>query len=78
MFFSASALRNGAHGAGIGAGTTIQASAGVDHIVIVTLRNGAYGAGIRAGAAADTGITDNISHIKYTSLKVYLHSITSF
>ena len=61
-FFGSSTLRDRAHGAGTGAGTAVQAGAGVDHIVVSALRNRARGAGIRAGAAADAGITDNIGH----------------
>ena len=66
------ALRNGAHGAGTSAGTAVQASTGVDHVMIITLRNGAHGAGIRAGTTADASIANDISHWKYTSLRMYL------
>ena len=37
-------LGDGAHGAAIGAGTAVQASAGVDLVVISTLRDGTHGA----------------------------------
>ena len=72
------ALRNSVHGASIGAGTAIQARTGVDLVVVSPLRNGAHGAGIRAGTTADASITDHISHVKYTSIKLYLHFNTTF
>ena len=77
-FSASSALGNGAHGAGIRAGTAVQAGVGIDLIVIGTLRDGAHGAGIRARATADAGIADDIGHDMYTSIKMYLHSITTF
>ena len=77
LFFDL-ALGNSAHGTGSGARAAVQTSAGIDHIVVVALRDRAYGAGLRAGTTADAGITDNISHDKYTSLRMYNHSNTTF
>lgn len=72
------ALRDSAHGAGISAGTAVQAGISVDLEVISTLSDSANGAGIGASAAADASIANDISHDKYTSIKMYLHSNTSF
>ena len=52
-------------GAGIHAGTAVQASAGVDHELIVTLRDSASGASISATAAADTSRSNLVCHSKY-------------
>ena len=72
------ALRDSTHGAGTSAGTAVQASTGIDHVVISTLRDSAYGAGISASTAADTSVTNNICHNESTSIKMYFHFITSF
>jgi hypothetical protein len=69
-FFAALALGDCAHGAGASARTAVQASTGINHIMSVTLRNGTHGTGIRTGATADAGITNNISHDKYTSIRM--------
>ena len=52
-------------GAGIHAGTAVQASAGVDHELIVTLRDSASGAGISASTAADASRSNLIGHGKH-------------
>ena len=56
------ALGDGAHGASAGAGTAVQASTGVDHIVISALRDSAHGASVSAGTAADASIGNNVCH----------------
>ena len=53
---------NRAVGAGVTAGTAVQASAGVDHIGIVALADGTGGAGVRASAAADASRSNLIGH----------------
>jgi len=62
VFLSTLALRDGAHGAGVSAGTAIQASTGVDFVMISTLSNGAHGASIGAGTTADASIANDIGH----------------
>ena len=57
-----SALRDGAGGAGISAGTAIDAGIGVDDVLAVALRNRTHGARIGASAAAHTSIADDIGH----------------
>ena len=57
-----SALRDGAGGAGISAGTAIDAGIGVDDVLAVALGNSAHGAGIGASAAAHASIADDIGH----------------
>ena len=64
------ALGDGTHGAGAGAGAAAHAGISVDLVVISTLRNSAHGAGIGAGTAADASIGNNISHNKYTSIRM--------
>ena len=73
-----SGLRDRAHGAGPGASAAVDAGAGVDHILGIPLRDRAHRAGIRTGTAADAGVADDMSHDKYTSLRMYLHSTTTF
>ena len=57
-------------GAGIAARTAVQASAGIDHVTIITLGNSTDGASICASAAANTSGTDLISH-ESTSIKIW-------
>ena len=52
-------------GAGIRAGTAIQASASVDHVLRIALGDSAHGASVCASAAADASGTDLISHFEY-------------
>ena len=49
-------------GAAVCASTAVQAGAGVDHILIVTLRDRAGGANISAGAAADASRRNLVGH----------------
>ena len=56
------ALRNSTHGAGVSAAAAIQASAGIDLVLRVTLGDSTHGAGISAGTAADASVTDLVSH----------------
>jgi hypothetical protein len=58
------ASRDGAHGASVGAAAAIQASTGIDLVMISTLSDGANGAALGASAAADASVTDNICHGK--------------
>ena len=49
-------------GASIAAGTAVQASGSVDHVLIVTLADSTGGANISAGTAADASRSNLISH----------------
>ena len=53
---------DGAVGAGVAAGTAVQASGSVDHVLIVTLADSTGGANISAGTAADASRSNLISH----------------
>ena len=53
---------NGAIGAGVAAGTAVQAGSGVDDIGIIALADSAGGASVRASAAAHAGRSDLIGH----------------
>ena len=61
-------------GAGIAARTAVQASAGIDHVTIITLGNSTDGASICASAAANTSGTDLISH-ESPSIKIWYDSL---
>ena len=56
---------DGTVGAGVAAGTAVQASGSVDHVLIVTLRDGAGGASVCAGAAAHTSRSNFVGHGKH-------------
>ena len=58
------ASRDGAHGASVSAAAAIQASTGVDLVVISTLSDSANGAGISASTAADASVANNICHVE--------------
>jgi len=60
---------DGAGGAGVGAGTAVQASGSVDHVLIITLADSAGGAGVCAGTAANASRSNLISHDS-TSIKI--------
>ena len=77
MRLSKLALNNGAHGAGASASAAGDASV-TDDVVISALGDSAHRASVSAGTAADASVSDNICHEKYTSIKMYLHSITTF
>ena len=53
---------DGAGGAGVSAGTAVQASGCVDDVLIVTLRNSAGGAGISASTAANASRSNLVCH----------------
>ena len=53
---------DGAVGAGVAAGTAVQASGRIDDVLIITLTDSAGGADIRAGTAADASRSNLISH----------------
>ena len=55
-------LNDGAAGAGIRAGTAVQASTGIDDELVIALRDGTSGASVRASTAANAGRTDVIGH----------------
>ena len=55
-------LNDGAAGAGIRAGTAVQAGTGVDLILGIALRDRTNGASVRASTAANAGRTDVIGH----------------
>ena len=77
MRLSKLALNNGAHGAGASASAAGDASV-TDDVVVSALGDSAHGAGVSASAAADASVGNNICHEKYTSNRMYLHSITTF
>ena len=60
---------DGAVGAGVAARTAVQASTGVDDVLIVTSADSTDGASIRASAAADASRSNLISHGS-TSVKI--------
>ena len=62
LLVDGSALGDCAHGAGTGAAATVQAGAGIDYVMIITLRDRTNGAGICTGPTADAGIADNVRH----------------
>ena len=61
-------------GAGICARTAVQASAGVDDELIVTLSDSTSGASIGASAAADACRSNLVCHWNCTSIKI-VHSL---
>ena len=62
--FRISALGDdGAGGAGVAARTAVQASAGVDDVLVITLADSAGGANVCAGTAADASRSNLISHV---------------
>ena len=64
--FRISALGDdGAGGAGVAARTAVQASAGVDDVLVITLADSTGGASVHAGAAAHAGRSDFVSHGKH-------------
>ena len=60
-----SALGDGTRGAGIGAGTAVQASGSIDDVLVITLADSTGGASVRAGATAHAGRSDFVSHGKH-------------
>ena len=56
---------DGAVGAGVAAGTAVQAGGSIDDILVIALGDSAHGAGIGAGAAAHAGRSDFVSHGKH-------------
>jgi hypothetical protein len=63
---------DGAVGAGVAAGTAVQAAGSIDDVLVITLADSTSGASVRAGAAAHAGRSDFVSHGKH------LHKICSF
>ena len=64
--FRISALGDdGAGGAGVAARTAVQASAGVDDVLVITLADSTSGASVRASAAAHAGRRDFVGHGKH-------------
>ena len=53
---------DGAVGASVAAGTAVQASGRVDHILIIALADSTGGADVRAGTAAHASRSNLISH----------------
>ena len=58
-------LNDGAAGAGIRAGTAVQASTGIDDELVIALRDGTSGASVRTSAAAQAGRSDLVGHGKH-------------
>ena len=56
---------DGAVGAGVAAGTAVQASGSIDDILVIALADSTGGANVRAGAAAHAGRSDFVSHGKH-------------
>ena len=56
---------DGAVGAGVAAGTAVQASGSVDDVSVIALADGAGGAGVRAGTAADACRSNLVGHGKH-------------
>ena len=56
---------NGAVGAGVAAGTAVQASGSIDDVLVIALADSTGGASVRAGAAAHAGRSDFVSHGKH-------------
>ena len=56
---------DGAVGAGVAAGTAVQAGTGIDDVTIIALRDSTHGTCVRASTAADASGTDLISHGKH-------------
>ena len=69
---------DGAVGAGICAGTAVQASTSVDDVLIVTLRNSTSGASVGASAAADACRSNLVCHGIAPPLELYTHCSTIF
>ena len=56
---------DGAVGAGVAAGTAVQASGSIDDVLVITLADSTGGASVRAGATAHAGRSDFVSHGKH-------------
>ena len=67
-------LNDGAAGAGIRAGTAVQASTGIDDELVIALRDGTSGASVRASAAAQTCRSDLVGHGKHLHKNLFPYS----
>ena len=67
-------LNDGAAGAGIRAGTAVQASTGIDDELVIALRDGTSGASVRASTAAQTCRSDLVGHGKHLHKNLFPYS----